>query len=197
MSSYRMLAVALVALAAGAAGAQQVPQVTRVAGTVKSVTSNDLVLTTANGDIDLAITSSTRVLARQPGSASDIKPGAYLGTSNQDSTVAGTGTATEVHVMDHGPNVNYPMNSSGLTMTNGHVKSVTSTAKGKEMDVDYGQPTPRHVVVSKDTNITRMIDVGAAGLKPGINVNAMTTTGADGKPTATFISITSAARPTP
>jgi hypothetical protein len=192
-----MFAVALIALTAGAAGAQQAPQGTRVAGTVKSVTADDLILTTANGDIDLAVTPQTRVLARQPGSASDIKPGAYLGTSNQDSTVAGTGTATEVHVMDHGPNVNYPMNSSGLTMTNGHVKSVTTTAKGEEMDVDYGQATPRHVVVSKDTNITKMIDIGSGGLRPGMDVTAMTTTGADGKPTATFISITSAAKPTP
>jgi hypothetical protein len=187
-----MLAVALVALTVGAAGAQQAPQGTRVAGTVKSVTANDVILTTANGDVDLAITPRTRVLARQPGATSDIKPGTYLGTSNQDGTDAGTGTATEVHIMDHGPNVNYPMNSSGLTMTNGHVKSVTTTAKGKEMDVDYGQTTPRHVVVGKDTNITRMIDVGSSGLKPGMDVNAMTTTAADGKPTATFISITSA-----
>jgi hypothetical protein len=177
--------------------AQQAPQSARVVGTVKSVTPDDLILTTANGDVALAITPRTRVLVRQPGAASDIKPGAYLGTSNQDGTVPSTGTATEVHIMDNGPNVNYPMNNSGLTMTNGHVKSVTTTAKGEEMDVDYGQATPRHVVVSKDTNITRMVDVGAKGLKPGIPVNAMTTTGADGKKTATFISITSATQPTP
>jgi hypothetical protein len=192
MPGHHLFAVALVAVTAAAAGAQQAPQGTRFAGTVKSVTASDLVLTTANGDVDLAITPRTRVLARQPATASDIKPGAYLGTSNRDGPEAGSGTATEVHVMDHGPNVNYPMNSSGLTMTNGHVKSVTTTAKGEEMDVDYGQATPRHVVVSKDTNITRLIDVGSGGLKPGMDVNAMTTTGADGKPTATFISITSA-----
>jgi hypothetical protein len=197
MPNHRTFAVALVALAAGAAIAQQTPQSARVAGTVKSVTSDDLILTTANGDVALAITPRTRVLVRQPAAASDIKPGAYLGTSNQDGTVPSTGTAKEVHIMDNGPNVNYPMNNSGLTMTNGHVKSVASTAKGEEMDVDYGQATPRHVVVSKDTTITRMVDVGAKGLKPGIAVNAMATTGADGKKTATFISITSAAQPTP
>jgi hypothetical protein len=77
-------------------------------------------------------------------------------------------------------------------MTNGHVKSVTPTATGEEMDVDYGQGTARHVVVTKDTTVTRMIDVGVAGLKPGTNVNAMTTSGADGKPAATYISVSSA-----
>jgi hypothetical protein len=197
MPNHRTFAVALVALAAGAAIAQQAPQSARVAGTVKSVTPDDLILTTANGDVALAITPRTRVLVRQPAAASDIKPGAYLGTSNQDGAEPSTGKATEVHIMDNGPNVNYPMNNSGLTMTNGHVKSVTTTAKGQEIDVDYGQATPRHVVVGKDASINRMVDVGAEGLKPGIAVNAMTTTGADGKKTATFISITSAAKPTP
>jgi hypothetical protein len=197
MPNHRIYAAALVALFAGAAFAQQPPQSMRFAGTVKSVTTDELILSTANGDVALAITPRTRVVVRQPGAASDIKPGAYLGTSNQDSTLPSTGTATEVHIMDNGPNVNYPMNNSGLTMTNGHVKSVTTTAKGEEMDIDYGQASPRHVVVGKDTSISRMVDVGAKGLKPGLAVNAMTATGSDGKKTASFISITSAAQSTP
>jgi len=74
-------------------------------------------------------------------------------------------------------------------MTNGHVKSVTHTAAGEEMDIDYGKDTTRHVVVTTGTAITKMSDVGTAGLKQGINVGAMTTKGADGKPTATYIVI--------
>jgi hypothetical protein len=185
----RSFLVVVVALAAQAAGAQQPPQGERITGTVKSVTTSDLILATAKGDVDLVMTPQTRVLARQAASKSDIKPGAYLGTSNQNAAVADSGTATEVHLMDNGPNVNYPMNSSGLTMTNGHVKSVTHTAAGEEMDIDYGKDTTRHVVVTTDTAITKMSDVGAAGLKQGINVGAMTTKGADGKPTATYIVI--------
>ena len=65
------------------------------------------------------------------------------------------------------------------------------------MDVDYGQAATRHVVVTKDTNISRMVEVGLGGLTPGVGVNARGTTGPDGKVTATFISITSAAKPTP
>ena len=195
MSKYSMFVASLAALAAGAVIAQQAPQSARVAGTVKSVTANNLILATANGDVTLTITARTRVLVRKPAVASDIKPGAYLGTSNQDGTEPSTGAATEVHIMDNGPNVNYPMNNSGLTMTNGHVKSVTTTAKGEEMDVDYGQATPRHVVVSKDTNITTMVDVGVEDLKPGIAVSAMTITGVDGKQSASFISISSAPKP--
>ena len=174
MSLSRACFIAVVALTAQIAGAQQAPQGERIAGTVKSITPSDLILATAKGDILLAITPQTRVLVRQAASASDIKQGAYLGTSNQNASEADTGTATEVHVMDNGPNVNYPMNSSGLTMTNGHVKTVTATATGQEMDIDYGKDTTRHVVVTTDTRISKMADVGVAGLKPGINVNAMT-----------------------
>jgi hypothetical protein len=185
----RTLLIAVVAVTAQAAGAQQAPQGERIAGTVKSVTTSDVILATAKGDVDLAITPQTRVLARQAASKSDIKPGAYLGTSNQNAAAADTGTATEVHLMDNGPNVNYPMNSSGLTMTNGHVKTVTHTAAGEEMDIDYGKDTTRHVVVTTDTAITKMTDVGTAGLKQGVNVGAMATTAANGKPTATYIVI--------
>jgi len=185
--------VILLTTAALTAAAQQAPPGTRIAGTVKSLTPDDLILATQTGDMDIAITPQTRVLVRKPANVTDIKPGAYLGTSNQDGADGHSGTATEVHLMANGPNVNYPMNQSGLTMTNGHVKTVNHTAKGQEMDIDYGQATTRHVVVTTETAVTAMDDVGIAGLKPGLEVNAMTTMGANGKPTATFIAVSSPA----
>jgi hypothetical protein len=187
------ISFALIVLTGAAAGAQQAPRGIPVTGTVKSVAAADVVLATPKGDINIAITPQTRVLVRRPAATDDIKPGAYLGTSNQNSAQAGTGTAKEIHMMDMGPNVNFPMNKSGLMMTNGHVKSVTHTVNGEEMDVDYGKAQTRHVIVSKDTVMTRMVDVGAAGLKPGLEVRANTTAGAGGKPTATFIMITTPA----
>jgi hypothetical protein len=189
MRSHPAIAVALVALIAQVAHAQGAPQGVRLAGTVKSVAADTLILTTAKGDVDIRMTPQTRILVSQPASAGDIKPGAYLGTSNQDASVANTGTATEIHLADNGPNVNFPMNHTGLTMTNGHVTSVTHTANGEEMVIDDGQAMKRHVVVPSDTRITRMADVGAAGLKPHVRVTTMTTTGTDGKPVATFIMV--------
>ncbi len=197
MSIQSMIAASLLIVVAISAGAQQPgPQGTRIAGTVKSATASDVTLATAHGDVDIAITARTRVLAREEASVRDIKPGAYLGTSNQNSaTDSNSGTATEVHLGDNGPNVNFPMNNSGLTMTNGHVKSVTSTPAGKEMDIDYGKSTTRHVLVKQDTVITRMKEVGVGGLRAGLEVNAMTTSGTNGKPTATFILIGPAPAP--
>jgi hypothetical protein len=180
------IAGTLLAIAVVSAGAQQQgPQGTRIAGTVKSVAAGNVTLATANGDVDIAVTPQTRVLIRQEASVGDIKPGAYLGTSNQDGAAgSNTGTATEVHLADNGPNVNSPMNNSGLTM-----KAVTSSPAGKEMEIDYGQSTTRHVLVKQDTVVTKVKEVGVAGLKAGLEVNAMTTSGANGKPTATFILI--------
>jgi antitoxin (DNA-binding transcriptional repressor) of toxin-antitoxin stability system len=190
--------VALVSLIVQVAGAQQAPPRERIAGTVKSVAAGKLVLVTAKGDLAITTTPQTKVLLIQAASASDIKPGTYLGTANQNASGPNAGTATEVHLGDDGPNVNSPMNESGLTMTNGHVKSVTHTAAGEEMDIDYGQATTRHVVVTTDTAVTKMTDVGVAALKPGVGVTAMTTTGQDGKPVANFIQIDSAAaKPNP
>jgi hypothetical protein len=187
---FYIIPFALIALSAGAAGAQQAPQGVPITGTVKSVAAADFVLATPKGDINIAITPQTRVLVRQPAATDEIKPGAYLGTSNQDNAQVGTGTAKEIHMMDNGPNVNFAMNKSGLMMTNGHVKSVNHTAKGEEVDVDYGEAQTRHVIVSKDTVMTRMVDVGAGGLKPGLEVRANTTATAGGKMTATFIVVT-------
>ena len=189
-----LISLALVLSTALAAGAQQRAPGVRIAGTVKSATATDVVLATGKGDVDIAITPETRVLIRRPAAASDIKAGSYLGTANQNTGRAGTGTANEVHLMDMGPNVNAPMGKPGLMMTNGHVKSVTHTAKGDELDIDYGQAQTRHVIVGKDTAMTRMVDVGVSGLKPGLEVNANTTTGANGKPMATFVMITTPAK---
>jgi len=190
MRTHPLLALAIFAVVAAPAGAQQAPRGTRIAGTVKSLSADHVVLTTTQGEVDVAVTPKTQILLRQPASASDIKPGTYLGTSNQDSTTeTNAGTATEVHLANNGPNVNFPMNKSGLTMTNGHVTAIKSMPGGEELDINYGQSTTRHVLVRKGTVVTKMKDVGMAGLKPGLEVNVMANQGSDGKPTATFILI--------
>ena len=167
----------------------------RVSGTVKSVAADQVVLTTPKGDVTIAITPQTRVAVQQPASASEIKPGAYLGTANQDGSAPDTGTATEVHLADNGGNVNQPMNESGLTMTNGHVKNVTRTATGQEMDIHYGEGKTRRVTVADGTPITKMAEVGMAALKPGTSVTAMATKSSDGKAVANMIMVGSGKAP--
>jgi len=160
-----------------------------ISGTLKSVGADQIVLATPKGDVTVALTPKTQVLSSQSASASDIKPGSYLGTSNQNAAAPNTGTASEIHLGDNGPNVNSPMNNSGLTMTNGHVKAVSHTKAGAELDIDYGQPTMRHVVVPDNTRITKMVNTRLSDLKPGVMLNAMTANGPDGKPVANMIMV--------
>lgn len=178
---------------AGAAHAQTtapqpvMPQ--RIAGTVKSLSSDQLVLGTDKGEVRLPITPQTRVLASETASATEIAPGSYLGTANV--TTADGGEATEVHLMASGPNVHTPMDDAGMMMTNGRVKSVTTTSRGREMDIDYGAGS-RHVVVPAQAPVTRMVASDLASLKTGTAVTAIVRPDADGKPSVTAITLTPA-----
>lgn len=185
----RLALAAVLAVLAGAANAQpaapSAPMGERVAGVVKSVAADHLVLSTDKGDVDVPVTPQTQLLNREPASASEIKAGGYLGTANI--TGPAGGTATEVHLMDNGPNVHSVMNAdTGLMMTNGHVKSVKTTPNGEEMDVDYGSGV-RHVVVPANTPVTRMVASGLGGLKAGEAVVAALRRDPDGKSWAAFI----------
>ena len=187
---FRLTLIAIVGLCAAThAGAQEAAQNTRFEGTVRLVNGSNLIVTTGKGDVLITLTPHTRVLMRRGAEVGDIKQGSYLGTANQNASAANTGTAKEVHLLNDGPNTNSPMNDQGLTMTNGHVTSVTRTDKGQEIDIDYGQGTKRHVVVPDTTTVTALTDMSVADLKPGVTIGANTTKGADGKPAATFITI--------
>ncbi len=193
MRSKLIALTCLLVMSSGAAYAQQQQGMRPgLMGTVKSVSATEMVLTTADGDVTVGLTPTTRVLSREAGSVSDIQPGAYLGTSNHTAADGQANQATEVHVMSNGPNVMQqmdPAHDPSLMMTNGHVTNVTTTAAGTEMDVDYGGSETRHVVVSNATSMTRMTDAGVAGLHEGEQVSARTTTDADGHQVATFILI--------
>ncbi len=190
-ASTLLCAVAALALAS-AASAQPAPQGQRITGTVSSASATEVVVATSAGPVHLALTPQTRVMKRVNAKPDDIAAGTYLGTANQTAADGASGTSTEVHLMADGPNVNAPMNNAGLVMTNGHVKSVKSTAAGRELDIDYGQGTTRHVVVPAGTPTTRMVDVGVAGLTAGAPVTVGAQAGADQKPVASFIVISPA-----
>lgn len=181
--------LAVAALALATAAYAQMPQGQRMAGTVKSVAADHVVITAASGDADLAVTPQTRILVQQKASPEDIKPGTYLGTANvTDAT--GQGQAAEVHVMETGPNVHSVMDADKhLMMTNGHVKSVAKTAKGQEFDVDYGAGAPQHVVLPEGAPVTRLAPADLSAVKAGETVNALAVPGADGKLTAAFIAV--------
>ena len=173
---------------ASAAVAQQGPQGQRITGKVSSAAAGEVVISTPTGDVHVALSPQTRILRRETARVQDIAPGAYLGTANQTNADGASGTSTEVHLMDAGPNVHRPMNDSGLVMTNGRVKSVSRTKEGVQMEVDYGDGA-QHIVVPAGTPTTRMSNADAQALAAGEDITAVAQPGADQKLTATFITI--------
>lgn len=174
---------------ATAAAAQPGPPGQRIAGTVSSVSPTELVISTSSGPVRVGLSPETRVMKREDAKPGDIAAGAYLGTANQTNADGSGGTSTEVHLMDNGPNVNAPMNNAGLVMTNGHVKSVKTTSAGRELDIDYGQGTTRHVLVPAGTPTARISNVGLGGLSVGETVTAMAQPGAGQTPAAMAVII--------
>ena len=181
--------VATLALAsATVAAAQQGPQGQRISGKVSSASAGEVVISTDSGEVHVALSPQTRILVRETARVQDIAPGSYLGTANQTNADGASGTSTEVHLMDAGPNVHRPMNDKGLVMTNGRVKSVSTTSGGVQMDVDYGDGA-QHIVVPAGTPTTRMTNADARSLVAGEEITAVAQEGADQKLTASFITV--------
>ena len=189
MRTASLVSLAIAFGLASAAAAQQGPQGQRIAGKISSVAAGEVVISTPTGLVHVALSPQTRILRRQTARVEDIAPGAYLGTANQTNADGASGTSTEVHLMDTGPNVHRPMNDSGLVMTNGRVKSVSASKAGLQMDVDYGEGATQHIVVPEGTPTTRMTNAGVSALAAGEDITAAAQAGADQKLTASFITI--------
>jgi hypothetical protein len=121
--------------------------------------------------------------------ASAIRPGSFVATANVTQP-DGSGVSTEFRVFTeelrglgegHGPMNGEP---AGTMMTNGTVSAqVTSTPRGREMDVTYngtGGHGVRHIVIPATVTIREMSLADRAQIKPGIAVDVRAGATADG-----------------
>jgi hypothetical protein len=138
-SLFKASLVGLVLFAASNALAQGAPQMTRIQGKVAAISATQITLTKADGTtVVTPLLPNWTVRASKPISIDEIKPGSYLGTTNY-AKPDGTGTSLEVHVAPSGPGVDFVMDAkAGTTMTNGVVGTVTQSANGRVLAVDYG-----------------------------------------------------------
>jgi hypothetical protein len=140
-----ILKVAILALSlfgAAAVGAQGMPQMTRVTGKVAAISTTQIVLTKADGTAaTIPLLPNWVVIVSRPISVDQIQPGSYLGTTNY-AKPDGTGVSLEVHAFPtgmKGPGLDFVMDANaGTTMTNGVVGTVTQSAAGRVLSVDYG-----------------------------------------------------------
>jgi hypothetical protein len=128
------------------------------------------------------LSEKTRLIQVSPMSLDQIKPGSFVATANN----AESGVSSELRVF--GPSLNhlgegsYPM-QDGQNMTNGAVKVVVATPKGREMDVGYDPKCTtnvqdahcksgvRHITVPPTMVIHGWDAVSIEALKPGVAVS--------------------------
>jgi hypothetical protein len=187
-----LLAAGAAGLAATGAALAQAPQGVRVRATIDAVDANSLSLTTRTGEkVTVALAPDTIVSALVPIKLEDIKPGSFIGSAAMPQA-DGTQRALEVHVFPeamrgtregHRPFDLQPQS----TMTNGTVGAVTGSV-GRTLTVSYkgGEKT---IVVPPDTPVVTYEPGSRALLVPNAHVIVFGTQAADGKVTATRVSV--------
>jgi hypothetical protein len=187
-----VLAACVAGLAATGAARAQSPQSVRIRATIDAVDAKSLSLTTRTGDkLTVALGSDTVVSALVPIKLKDIKPGSFIGSAAMPQP-DGTQRALEVHVFPesmrgtgegHRPFDLQPQS----TMTNGMVGAVTGST-GRTLTVTYkgGEKT---IVVPPGTPVVTYEPGSPALLMPGAHVIVFGQQAADGKVTATRISV--------
>jgi hypothetical protein len=199
---------AALAGAAWAQGDQVQPQL--VNGKVQSVSASEISIASQGLTMTFALTPKTQIMTSRPGALADIKPGSFIGTTNNP-TSAASGESTEVHIFPPGVKMgegDRPMGpqASGARMTNGTVSSTAAGGAGGPrmtngsvgtvakagssitMKVDYagGQRT---VVVTDKTPIVVLTSLKPTAIKPGSSVLVGAVPGPNGTKEAQFINV--------
>lgn len=136
-----------------------------------------------------ALAEGARIVRLRKIDPSAIQPGSFVATANV-TQADGSGVSTEFRVFSaelrgmgegHGPMNGEP---AGTMMTNGTVSTqVTSTPRGREMDVSYngtGGHGVRHIVIPETMTIREMSLGDLSQIKPGIAVEVRAGQAADG-----------------
>ena len=200
---------------AGAAAAQDNVQPELVPGKVKTVSASEITISSQGLARTFGVDAKTVVMTSHPGTLKDLKPGVFLGTTN-NATGAVSGDSTEVHIFPPGVKMgegdrpmgpanggstrmtngtvssartaSAPASSGGQRMTNGSVGQVADSGKGVAIDVAY-QGGHRRVIVTDKTPIIVLTKIRPTALTPGQNVLVGAVPGPGGQKTASFINV--------
>jgi hypothetical protein len=151
--------------------AQAPPAPTFARGSIAAIDADSLTIKGENGTTTkYAFGNQSTVTVLKPVSIDAIQAGSFIGTAEMPQK-DGTGRSLEVHVFPPGQKAgegHYPWDKKpGSMMTNGTVGKVTTTAKGRELEVSYPNGE-RKVVVPKNVPIVQFTSGTRADLKPNI-----------------------------
>ena len=168
---------------------------TIVRGMLKVVSDSSLTLTTAMGDVHVALTPPVKVYSRGPASLSRVTDHVFIGVTSVPQP-DGTQRATEIHVFpeelrglgEGSRPMAAPSGGNGSTMTNGSATMTNGAARmtngasggltGGTMTVQYNGGT-QTITVPADVSVTE-ISATSAKLTTGASVTIPATKRADG-----------------
>jgi len=174
------------------------PATIAVRGKIASLTGQELIVSSANGDVKTILTDKTVIRAEAPIQLSDISSGMYLGTT-ATKQADGTFLASEVHVFSedqrgtgegHRPLGSAPQ--SGATMTNANVEHVEDVEikdiKGRLISLKYKDGAVK-VLVPPNIPLVKRVRSDRSALKNGVEVSLQGAQSPDGAVAATQITV--------
>ena len=174
------------------------PATIAVRGKIASLTGQELIVSSANGDVKTILTDKTVIRAETPINLSEISSGMYLGTT-ATKQADGTFLASEVHVFSedqrgtgegHRPLGSAPQ--SGATMTNANVEHVEDVeikdVKGRLVSLKYKDGAVK-VVVPPNIPLVKRVRSDRSALKSGVEVSLQGAQTPDGALAATQITV--------
>jgi hypothetical protein len=176
-------ATVVAAFAVASAFAQQTM---RIRGTVEVVDGNSLTVKAPDGaSLKVKLANNVQVVGVVKASASDIKPGSYIGSGAMPQA-DGSQKAIEVHIFAESQrgtgDGHRPWTQPGSTMTNGEVGEAVSGVDGPVITVKY-KGGEKKIVVGPNTPIVRYELGERSELKAGAHIGI---TNAVKKPDGTF-----------
>lgn len=174
------------------------PATIAVRGKIASLTGQELIVSSANGDVKTILTDKTVIRAETPIKLSEISSGMYLGTT-ATKQADGTFLASEVHVFSedqrgtgegHRPLGSAPQ--SGATMTNANVEHVEDVeikdVKGRLVSLKYKDGAVK-IVVPPNIPLVKRVRSDRSALKSGVEVSLQGAQTPDGALAATQITV--------
>jgi hypothetical protein len=185
------LALATCLLASGAI-AQTAPP-TRIRGTIAGLTGQTLTINTREGSkVDVSLADPLTVTTVKPLKLADLKEGSYVGVASKTGA-DGSAEALEVLVfpdsMRGAGEGHYAWDlQPGSMMTNAAVTAVVKAKAGDALTLTYKDGTQK-IVVPPNAPIVTFAPAERSDLKPGAHVMFGATKAADGKLTASRITV--------
>jgi hypothetical protein len=139
------------------------------------------------------MTPGWTVSVNKPVDAGAIKPGSFIATTNTVVSPS-TGRSTEVRILEPGYRPEEGTHAVSQTnpnmMTHGTVKTASATDAGVELEVTYPGGS-RFLLVPPNVPVTLSEMLDKSVLKPGVAINGVTRTGADGVERASRLQLVS------